>query len=60
MNYQKIGTEFIEQLASDPLGLPVLLFVYWYYFPYMLAGSDEVDKWVSSVSLNGMKPMCFK
>ena len=47
--------DFNKQLAKDPLSLPVLLFIYWYYLPYMLAGDQELDKWMSSVSLNGIK-----
>lgn len=55
MIYQKIGTEFTERLASDPASLPVVLFLYWYYLPYMLAGDSEVDKWMNAVSLNGAR-----
>ena len=55
MNPKTILEDFSKHWASDPFGLPVLLFIYWYYLPYMLAGSNEVDKWVSAVSLNGVK-----
>ena len=47
--------DFNKKVAEDPLSLPVLLFIYWYYFPYYLAGNDEVDKWITSVSTNGAR-----
>jgi hypothetical protein len=37
------------------LDYQVWLFLQWYYLPYSLAGNDEVDKWISSVSTNGIR-----
>jgi hypothetical protein len=47
--------DFTKQWAEDPLSLPALLFVYWYFTPYMIAGNSDVDEWVSSVSMNGAR-----
>ena len=55
MNAYKMMADFNEQVAKDPLSLPTLLFIYWYYMPYMIAGSSEVDEWVTNVSLNGAR-----
>lgn len=47
--------DFTKQWASDPLSLPALMFLYWYFLPYMIAGNSDVDKWVTSVSTNGAR-----
>lgn len=45
-------TDFIDLVA----GYQVWLFLQWYYAPYTLASKkDDVDKWVSAVTLNGAR-----
>ena len=62
MYYQKIGTEFTELLLSDPLSIPVwwMLQVKFMLPAMLISHGDEMEKFVSSVSLNGIKPMCFR
>ena len=55
MDAGKLIQDFNQQAIKDPLSLPVLMFIYWYYLPYMIAGSNEVDKWTTQVSLNGAR-----
>lgn len=45
-------TDFIDNIA----GYQVWLFLQLYYAPYTLASkTDDVDKWISAVSLNGAR-----
>ena len=57
MYYQKIGTEFLELLVSDPLSLPVWWMLQMkFMLPAMLiAHNDEMEKYIGAVSLNGIK-----
>jgi hypothetical protein len=61
MNYQKIGMEFTELLPSNIVANMLVdqwvwLLLKWYYAPFEMIGrGDEVDQWVSTFSLNGIK-----
>ena len=57
LDYQKIGTEFLEQLASDPLNWFALWLLYSkFYGPaVMLDMSDSMGSILKTYSLNGIK-----
>lgn len=56
-HYQKIGPEFIELLLSDPFNIPVwwMLQIKFMLPAIMIAHNDEMEKYISAVSLNGIK-----
>ena len=57
LDYQKIGTEYIEQLASDPFNGPVLWMLYWkFYGPAIFLDMNEsMGGILKTYSLNGIK-----
>ena len=57
LDYQKIGTEYLELLRNDPLSIPAWLFLqYKFMLPAMLiARNDETEKWMEHFSLNGIR-----
>ena len=57
LDYQKIGTEYLERLASNPLDAPVLLMLHMKFMStaIMLDMSDSMGAILKTYSLNGMK-----
>lgn len=57
LDYQKIGMEYIERLASDPLSWVALCLVYSkFYGPAMMLDmTDSMGSILKTYSLNGMK-----
>ena len=62
LDYQKIGTEYFEQLTSDPLNWFALWLVYSkFYGPAMMLDmGDSMGTFLKSYTLNGINPynMC--
>jgi hypothetical protein len=56
-DYRKIGTELIEQLASDPLNAPVLWMLHMKFIvpAMMLDMTDELGGILTHYSLNGIR-----
>ena len=51
-----IGMELIVQPVNKMIDLNVYWFLQWYYLPMrMIARGDDVDRFISHFSLNGLK-----
>jgi hypothetical protein len=57
LDYQKIGTEYLERLASNPLDAPVLWMLHMKFMStaIMLDMSDEFGGFLTHYSLNGIR-----
>ena len=57
LDYQKIGTEYLERLASNPLDAPVLWMLHMKFMStaMMLDMSDSMGTILKTYSLNGIK-----
>jgi hypothetical protein len=55
-NYQIPGMELMLLPLNSMLDQWMYLLIKMYFMPYELAGrGDEIDKWISQFSLNGIK-----
>jgi hypothetical protein len=56
-DFQRIGTEYIGLLVSDPLSIPVwwMLQMKFLFPAMMIARNDEMENFLKCFSLNGIK-----